>query len=435
MTDLQIGILGLVILLILIILGMRVAYAVTIVGALGVILIQGWGPGTKFIGYLPSSEVGSYTYSAIPLFVLMGYFTYYAGIADDLFKTARAWIQHIRGGLPIATVIASAGFATVSGASTASTSVLGKIAIPQMLGSGVDKKLAAGVVAMGGCLAALIPPSTIMIVYGILTEQSISAMLIAGIIPGGVTVLIYILMIYIRARMNPNTAPVTEAASWKERFKSLKNTYAMLVLVALVIGGIYFGYFTPTEAAGIGAIGALIIALVLRKLSKNDFKTALLETTKTTAMIFLIMVGISIFIRFLALAGVNTAISNFVVSLPISPLAIIIVMLVFYLILGMFMDAISMMMLTLPIFFPVVMELGFHPIWFGILVVKMTEIGLVSPPVGLNCFVVRSVAPKIPLGQIFIGVLPFIAAEIVVVAILILVPELVTYLPEVLSKG
>lgn len=432
MTDFQIGVIALVVLMILILLGMRIAYAVTIVGAIGIIVIRGLGPGTALLGTIPSSVVGTYSYSAIPLFILMGYLTYYSGIADDLFDTARVWVQHVHGGLPIATVLASAGFATVSGSSSAATSVLGKMAIPRMLDSGVDKKLAAGTVAMGGCIAALIPPSTIMIIYGIITEQSIGAMLIAGIIPGILTVVLYIIMIYVRTRLNPALAPITEKVSWTERFKSLKNIYGVIILFILIMGGMYFGIFTPTEAAGIGAGGALLLGLVLRRLNFEKIRVSAMEAIKTSAMVFAIMVGISMLIRFLAQTGLTQFISGFITDLPVPPMMILVSMLIVYLILGMFMDAVSMMMITLPIFFPIILSLGFHPIWFGIIVVKMAEIGLVSPPVGLNCFIVKSVAPKIPLGKVFWGVVPFIFVEFLVVIILILFPQLVTFLPDLM---
>ncbi|WP_161949622.1 TRAP transporter large permease [Bacillus dakarensis] len=434
MTDFQIGLMGMVLLVILILLSMRIAYAVAIVGLLGLVLLQGWAPGTSMLGTVPVSVVGTYAYSSIPLFVLMGYFAYYSGVTDDLFDVAKTWFQHIRGGLPIATVLASAGFAAVSGSSSAATSVLGKVSIPQMDQSGVDNKLSTGVIAMGGCLAALIPPSTIMIIYGIITEKSIAAMLIAGIIPGILTVIIYILMIYIRVRINPNLAPIAPKMPWKERILSLRKTYGMILLVILVIGGIYLGIFTPTEAAGVGAFGALVLGLILRKIKLKEIKISLIETIKTSAMIFAIMIGISMFIRFLALSGLASFLKDTVTNLPVAPIYILIVMLLIYLILGMFMDAVSMMMLTLPIFFPIVDALGFHAIWFGIIVVKMAEIGLVTPPVGLNCFIVKGVAPKVPLGEIFKGVVPFIAAEFVVVAILIAFPEIVTFLPDLLKN-
>jgi len=432
MTDFQIGVIALVVLMVLIVMGMRIAYAVTIVGAIGIIAVRGWGPGTALLGTIPSSVVGTYSYSAIPLFILMGYLTYYSGIADDLFDTSRVWVQHLHGGLPIATILASAGFATVSGSSSAATSVLGKMAIPRMLDAGVDRKLAAGTVAMGGCIAALIPPSTIMIIYGIITEQSIGAMLIAGIIPGILTVVLYIIMIYVRTRLNPSLAPITKKASWMERFKSLKNIYGVIILFVLIMGGMYFGVFTPTEAAGIGAGGALLLGLALRRLNFEKIRISAMEAIKTSTMIFAIMVGISMLIRFLAQTGLTQYISTFITDLPVPPIGILIIMLTIYLILGMFMDAVSMMMITLPIFFPIIQSLGLHPIWFGILVVKMAEIGLVSPPVGLNCFIVKSVAPKIPLGDVFWGVLPFIFIEFIIITILILFPPLVTFLPELM---
>lgn len=432
MSDLQIGILGLTILIILLIMGMRVAYAITLVGGIGIIVIKGWESGTTFLGNIPSSVVGTYSYSAIPLFILMGYFAYYSRLTDDLYDVAKTWVQHIHGGLPAATVLASAGFATVSGSSSAATGVLAKMAIPQMVNSGVDRKLSAGTVAMGGCLAALIPPSTIMIVFGIITEQSIGKMLIAGIVPGILTVLLYILLIYTRVRINNSLAPTAPAFSWKERFKSLRKTIGLLILVILVIGGIYTGVFTPTEAAGVGAAGALILGLVLRRLSLSNIKMALMESVKISTMIFAIMVGVSALIRFLALAGVNTSLTNFIQSLPVGPMPILFIMLIIYLILGMFMDAISMMMITLPLFFPIIVELGFHPVWFGIVVVKMAEIGLVSPPVGLNCFIVSNSSSEVSLGQTFRGVVPFIFIELIVVLILILFPQIVTFLPDLM---
>lgn len=427
MTPLMLGVALLFLLLLLMLIGSRVAYSVIFISVLGVFLLKGWGSTSVFIGGIAISEVGSYTYSALPLFILMGYFTFYAGIADDLFKATKVWVKHIHGGLPTATIIASAGFATVSGASTAATSVLGRIAIPQMLSAGVRPPLAAGVVAMGGCLAALIPPSTVMVVYGILTEQSISKMLLAGIIPGVLTVSVYVAYIYITSRFQNNQASSKEEpSSWKERVISLKLTFPIIALFLLVIGGIYLGVFTPTEAAGIGAVGALFISIILRRMTWEKLKLSLLDTIKTTCMIFFIMVGISIFSRFLSLAGINQVISGYVLAIDASPIVIVIIMLFIYLILGMFMDAVSMMMLTLPIFFPIIKVLELDPIWYGILVVKMAEIGLVSPPVGLNCFIVKGVADELKLTDIFRGVMPFIFLEILTVAILLMYPSIVT---------
>jgi len=432
MTDLQIGILGIVVLLILMFSGMRIAYAVSLVGTLGIVLIKGFGPAISLIGSIPGNVVGMYSYSAIPLFILMGYFAYTAGITDNLFETAKAWVQHIRGGLPVATVLASAGFATVSGASTASSLVLGKITIPQMLKNGVDPRLAAGTVAMSGTLAALIPPSTIIIIYGILTEQSISSMLIAGIIPGVFSVIAYILLIYIRSRLSSGGGETPQKLPLMERIKSLKKTFGMLILIIVVIGGIYMGFFTPTEAAAIGALGSFVLSI--RNMTMAKIQESIIETVKVSTMIFAILVGISIFIRFLAHSGITKTLNSYVLSLSIPPLTIIFAMLFVYLLLGMFMDGVSMMMLTLPVFFPLIVSLGFNLIWFGIIVVKMAEIGMVTPPVGLNCFMVKRAAPDIPMGTIFRGVTPFIVVDMAVILFLIFVPEVVTFLPDLMKN-
>lgn len=431
----MIGFIGIAILFLFIFLGMRIAYAVTLVGIVGIYLIKGWGPATSFLGAMPTSIVGTYAFSAIPLFVLMGYFAFYSNVTEDLFETTRRWVQHIRGGLPIATILASAGFAAVSGISLASSSILGKMTIPPMLRNGVDRRLAAGVVALGGCLAALIPPSGIMIIFGILTEQSIASLFIAGIIPGALTVLAYLFYIYVRALINPAIAPVSPAYPWRSRFRSLSKSSGIAALAVMVIGGIYLGVFTPTEAAGVGAFGAFVMALVLKRFTFRKFRESLLETVKTTAMVFAILVGINVFIRFLALSGLTQMINEFVLSLDIPAIFVLIVMLIIYFILGMLMDAVSMMMLTLPIFFPVIMALGIHPIWFGIFVVKMTEIGMVTPPVGLNCFVLKSAAPDIPISDIFRGCIPFIIIELFLIAMMMAFPQIVTFLPDMMNAG
>lgn len=434
MSDLTIGALGLIAVLVLIAIGMRVAYAVTLVGVIGLAVMRDWGAATSFAGYLPSSVVGTYAYSVIPLFIIMGYFTYYAGVTDELFKAARAWVRHLPGGLPIATALASVGFAAVSGASTAASSVLAKIAIPQMVEAGVDRRVAAGIVANGGTLAALIPPSALMVIYGILTEQSIAAVLMAGILPGLLTAFVQILIIYIRVRLNPNLAPLSPPATWGERFRSLSSVWGVLILIVLVLGGLYTGQFTPTEAGGVGAFGAFFIALALRRLNRETLKSALIESGRTTVMTFAVMVGIAIFIRFLAMTGISGAISEFVVSLPAPPTITLIAILLVYAVLGMFMDALSMMMLTLPVFFPAIVALGFHPIWFGIIVMKMAEIALITPPVGLNCYVVATVARDIPVEDVFKGATPFLLADLVVVALLIAFPQIVLIVPELMSS-
>lgn len=435
MNELLIGAIGVVVLLVLLVLGMRIAFVAALVGAVGIMAIQGWDAGAYIAGVIPQSLVGTYGYSCIPLFILMGYFAFYSGLSHELYSTARQWLGHLPGGLAIATAAAGTGFAACSGASVASAAVVGKVAIPEMLSFGYDRKLAAGIVAMGGVLACLIPPSVVIVIYGILTEQSIAAVLIAGFLPGIVTALLYAIMIYVRARLNPSLAPASSPAPWRLRFSSLGRVWGVVVLIVIVIGGMYTGIFTPTEAGAAGAFGAFVLTIITRQLNWNKLTDSLLETARSSVMIFAIMVGIGILVRFLTLSGLSKVFADFVMALPVPPLMILIAILLVYFVLGMFMDALSMMMLTLPIFFPVVMGLGFDPIWFGVIVVKMCEICLVSPPVGLTCFVVRDVAKDIPLEDVFRGVIPFLAMEIVVIALLIAFPQIALILPNMMRGG
>jgi tripartite ATP-independent transporter DctM subunit len=289
--------------------------------------------------------------------------------------------------------------------------------------------LAAGVVAASGTLASLIPPSVILVIYGIITEQSIGALLIAGFIPGVVSAAIYAAMIYTRVKIHPELGTPQPGVSLRAKFIALKGTWGVLVLIVLIIGGIYSGVFTPTEAGGAGAFGAFLMALIMRRLNKERLIESLLETGRTTIMIFAIIVGVLIFVRFLALTGLPDTFTQFVLDLPIPSGLILVLILCIYIFLGMFLDAIGMMMLTLPMVFPAVTGLGYDPIWFGIIIVKMCEICLITPPVGLNCYIVRSVAPDIPLEEIFRGILPFLAMDILTVAVLIAFPQIITFLP------
>jgi len=435
MDPLIMGLLGLLAIFILVVLGMRIAFATALVGFVGLWSMKNIIVAGKVVGFLPHGIVAHYSLSVIPLFIIMGYYAFYAGLTDDIFKTARAWVGHLPGGVAIATVFGCAGFAACTGASTASAAIMGRVAIPEMIKSGYHPRLAAGVVAASGTLASLIPPSVVLVIYGIITEQSIGELLIAGFIPGIVSAAIYAGMIYTRVKITPGLGQLQPKATWKERIISLKGTWGVLVLIILIIGGIYSGVFTPTEAGGAGAFGAFLMALGMRRLTWARFKESLLETGHTTIMIFSIIVGVLIFVRFLALTGLPSDFSEFVLSLPIPPLLILLLILLIYVFLGMFLDAIGMMMLTLPIVFPAVVALGYNPIWFGIILVKMCEICLITPPVGLNVYIVRSVAPKIPLEEIFRGIIPFLAMDILTVFVLIIFPQIVTFLPETMLRG
>jgi tripartite ATP-independent transporter DctM subunit len=430
MDPLILGFLGLAAIFVLVVLGMRIAFATALVGFVGLSVIKNMGVAASVVGFLPHGIVAHYSLSVIPLFIIMGYYAFYAGLTDDVFFTARQWVGHLPGGLAIASVFGCAGFAACTGASTASAAIMGRVAIPEMRKYGYHPRLAAGVVAASGTLASLIPPSVILVIYGIITEQSIGALLIGGFIPGVISAAIYAGMIYTRVKISPELGQVQPKASWKERFVSLRRTWGVLLLIFLVIGGIYSGVFTPTEAGGAAAFSAFLMALFMRRLTIERLKESLLETGRTTIMIFSIIVGVLIFVRFLALTGLPSSFAEFILGLQVPRLLILLMILSVYVFLGMFLDAIGMLMLTLPIIFPAVVSLGYDPIWFGIIAVKMCEICLITPPVGLNCYIVRSVAPDIPLEEIFRGIIPFVAMDILTVALFIVFPQIITFLPS-----
>ena len=430
MDPLILGFLGLAAIFVLVVLGMRIAFATALVGFVGLWVIKNMGVAASVVGFLPHGIVAHYSLSVIPLFIIMGYYAFYAGLTDDVFFTARQWVGHLPGGLAIASVFGCAGFAACTGASTASAAIMGRVAIPEMRKYGYHPRLAAGVVAASGTLASLIPPSVILVIYGIITEQSIGALLIGGFIPGVISAAIYAVMIYTRVKISPELGQVQPKASWKERFVSLRRTWGVLLLIFLVIGGIYSGIFTPTEAGGAAAFSAFLMALFMRRLTIERLKESLLETGRTTIMIFSIIVGVLIFVRFLALTGLPSSFAEFILGLPVPRLLILLMILSVYIFLGMFLDAIGMLMLTLPIVFPAVVSLGYDPIWFGIIAVKMCEICLITPPVGLNCYIVRSVAPDIPLEEIFRGIMTFVAMDIPTVALFIAFPQIIAFLPS-----
>ena len=435
MDPLVVGYMGLGAISVLIVLGMRIAFATALVGILGVALLKGWNTAFYMSGYLPHGIVAHYSLSVIPLFIIMGYFAFFAGLTKDIFQTARQWFGHFPGGLAIATTYGCAGFAACTGASVAAAAVMGKMAIPEMLKYGYKPRLAAGAVAAGGTIATLIPPSVPLVIYGIITEQSVGLLLMAGLLPGILSAVIYAVMIQVRVKISPELAPPLEAVPWKARFASLKDTWGMLVILGMILGGIYSGVFTPTEAGGAGATATFIMALASRKLSWENFKLALLDTGRATVMIFSIIVGVLIFVRFLALTGLPVAFSEAVLAMPVPPILILIGMLGMFVFLGMFLDLIGMMLLALPIIFPAVIALGYDPIWFGVIVVKMGEICLITPPVGLNVYVVNSVAPDIPSQEIFMGIIPFLLMDFVTLAFLIAFPKITLFLPSLMVAG
>ena len=431
----NVALLGMTAVIVLVVLGMPIAFVTAAVGMGGLIVLRGFGPAAVLAGGVPHSEVSSYTLVVIPFFIMMGSFAASAGITTDLYKMAKAWVGHLPGGLAIATTWGTALWSAISGSSTATAAVMGRMAVPEMLAHGYDKKLAAGSVAAGAAMDALIPPSVVMIVYGLLTESSIGPLLIAGFIPGFMEAGTFAILIYVMARRNPALGPPAERVAWGKRAASVfkAGNWAFLAIFLAVFGGIYLGVFTPTEAGGIGAFGTFLTALFLGRLTRHTLTEGLLETGKVSVMIFIIIAGVLIFSRLLAFSGFTQTATDFIVSLPVSRWWILIGFLIVYLILGCFLDAIGMMALTLPIFGPIVEKLGFDMIWFGILVVKMIEIALITPPVGLNVYVLRGAVPQVPTADIFRGVVPFLWVQLVNVGVIMLFPEVVLYLPRTMG--
>ncbi len=426
---------GMGVVIVLVALGMPIAFVMATVGLAGLTMLRGFGAAAVVAGTVPHSEVSNYALVVVPFFIMMGSFAASAGITTDLYRMAKAWLGHLPGGLAIATTWGTALWSAISGSSTATAAVMGRMAVPEMIAYGYDRKLAAGSVAAGAAMDALIPPSVVMIVYGLLTESSIGPLLIAGFIPGSAEAMSFALLIYVMAKRNPRIAPAAERVAWNGRLRSvfLAGNWSFLAIFFVVFGGIYFGVFTPTEAGGIGAFGTFLTALGLGRLNRHTLAEGLLETGKISIMIFVIIAGVLIFSRFLAFSGFTQRSTDFILGLGLPPMMILVSFLVVYLILGCFLDAIGMMALTLPIFGPIVEKLGFDMIWFGILVVKMIEIGLITPPVGLNVYVLRGVLPTVPTADIFRGAMPFLWVQFANVLLILLFPAIVLWLPRTMG--
>ena len=444
-----IGIGGVVLLVALVAIGVRVYVAAALTGFLGLLALKGWNVAAAVAGTIPHSKTVTYPLSVLPLFILIGFLAFNAGLTAKLFEAARRWVGWVPGGLAVSTVFASAGFAAVSGASTATAAVFSRVAIPDMLNNRYGKRLTAGVIAAGGTLASLIPPSAILVIYAIIVEQSVGKLLLAGLLPGLVSVLIYAGLIVGMCTLRPDLGRPIRGFTWGERFASLPGALPIFVVVAIIFGALYSGAATPTEA---GALGAMVVfgfyafrawrertvALMGMRL-----KEALMETAKLTVMIFTLIWGVFLFVRFLGFAGLPEAFADWVVTLDLPPILIVVCILLAYAVLGMFMDAIGMLVLTLPVVYPAVIALGYDPIWFGIVVVKMAEICLITPPIGLNCFVVAGVARElraddgtslaIPLQDVFRGIGPFFVADVLTVAVLLAFPSIVLWLPQTMG--
>ncbi|MBN2059368.1 MAG: TRAP transporter large permease [Deltaproteobacteria bacterium] len=427
-----VGIIGIVVLLVLMFLKVRLGTAMILSGFLGYAYLAGWDTALLMIGMEPHVQTAYYPITAIPLFIMMGTVVAVSGISQDLYNAARKWIGHIRGGLAIATVGACGLFAAICGDSIATAVTMGKVAYPEMRRSGYDDRLASACVVAGGTIGILIPPSLGFILYGILTEESVGKLFIAGIIPGILEVFFYIITIYILCRLNPKMAPpIGERVNFREKVAGLKVVWPMIVIFLLVIIGIYAGIFTPTEAGAVGAFGAIVVALILRRFGWNELRKAAAETARSTTMILYVLIGAFVFMRFITLTDLPVAMSQFVVGLQMPKLLILMGIVVVYILLGCFLDVLIVIILTVPIIYPTILGMGYDPIWWGVIMVRVMEIGMITPPFGINLFVLTK-AINLPIGIAYQGVAPFVIADFFHVALLIAFPQISLFLVNTL---
>lgn len=435
MSNLSIGLFGVFSLLVSILLGAPIMVALTAVGFVGIILLTNFTAATATLGTLYFSVTSSFHFSVIPMFLLMGFFAMRAGIGNDLFDASTKWFGRLPGGLAVASTGAAAAFGAASGSSVGTATLFTKLALPEMIQRGYDRGFAAASIAIAGTLAVLIPPSALMVVYGILTDSGIGKLLVAGIIPGIVFAALLGLTILIMAVMDPKKMPSDDRRyGWRDRFWSLRMVAPLIAVIVIMIGGLYGGVFTPTEAGGVGALVTFVMALIRqRSLRKLGLGEILLATVTLTAMIFAIIIGGLLFARFLALSGVSRFVQDILVNGGLSVWAVVAVVTLIYLVLGMLMDAPSLLAISLPITHPVMVRLGFDPLWFGVYVIVLAEIGAITPPVGINCFVVKGAAGNmVTLEEIFGGLWPFLIACAVMLALMLIFPQMALFLPRLM---
>jgi len=424
-----IAFIGFVALFVLMMLRVPVGMAMGLVGVTGYSAIVGAGPALKLVGQTSLRTVTDYTFGVIPMFMLMGAFVSVSGLSRELFKAADGFVGHRRGGLGFATVVACGGFAAICGSSVATAATFSTVAYPEMRRFGYPQSFSTGVIAAGGTLGAMLPPSTVLAVYAILTQQDIGKLFMAGVLPGMLAMLMYVVTIAIIVRVRPRFLPAGEAKPWRERLAAMRLVWAPLVLFVFVIGGLYGGFFTPTEAGGVGASGAFLLGLLRKRLNRTNTREALLQATRTAAAVFTVLIGALLFGYFLTITQTPQKLTEFLTGLGVGRYGVLALIMLMYLVLGCLMDAMAMIILTVPIIFPVVTALGFDPIWFGVIIVMTVELGLIHPPVGMNVFVIKSVVKDVSFTTVFKGVLPFVATDIVRLIILIAFPIIALWLP------
>lgn len=428
-TDL-VAIIGFVVLFVLMLLRVPVGMAMGLVGVTGFAYLTSGTTALKMVGQTSMRTVTDFNFAVVPMFLLMGAFATTSGMSRELFRAGNAFLGHLRGGLGIATIAACGGFAAICGSSVATAATFSKVAYPEMRRFNYPQSFSTGVIAAGGTLGIMIPPSTVFAIYGLITEQDVGKLFVAGILPGLLAVAMYMITVTLIGLARPGFLPAGERASWSERLAALKDVWATLLLFVFVIGTIYGGLATATEAAGMGAVGAFLIGIARRRLSAADIRRSLLEATRTTAAVFTILIGAILFSYFLTVTQVPQKVTAFLTGLGLGPYGVLVLLMVMYLVLGCLMDALSMIILTIPIIFPLIVSLGFDPIWFGVIIVMTVELGLIHPPVGMNIFVIKSVIEDVKISTIFYGVMPFIVTDILRLIILILFPAIALYLPS-----
>lgn len=429
MSPVTVGLIGIGVLVLTFLIGMPVGFAMAFVGMAGFCFLVSPDAGLSLLARDFFSNLSAYSLTVIPMFIFMGSIAYASGMSRRLYEAGYTVFGQMRGGLAMATIAACAGFAAMCGSTNATAAAMGRVSLPEMRRYNYNDSLATGCVAAAGSLGILIPPSTIFIIYGIMTEQSIGKLFIAGVLPGVLLAGLFIIVVVILCKRNPSLAPGGAPTTFKQKLAGLAGVIEMMVLFALVIGGLFLGWFSPTQAGAAGAFGALLIGLARRQLSWQGFLFAVKDTLRITCMVMIIVTGAIIFGHFMAVAKLPLVLSDWVGGLPLPPMAIMGVIVLLYLVGGCFMDALALITLTVPIIYPVVLVLGFDPIWFGVIIVLVTEMGVITPPVGLNVYVIKGVAEDVPLETIFKGVLPFLAALIVAVGILMAFPQIATFLP------
>jgi tripartite ATP-independent transporter DctM subunit len=425
-----IAVIGFVVLFGLMLLRVPVGMAMGLVGVTGFGYLVGFSPAMKLVGQTTMRTVTDYTFGVIPMFLLMGAFVSVSGISRELFRAANTFVGHWRGGLGIATIAACGAFAAISGSSVATAATFSAVAYPEMRRFNYPQSFATGVIAVGGTLGAMLPPSTVLVVYGIITEQDIGKLFIAGIVPGLLAIIMHMITIFIIGRVRPDFLPQGPASTWRARIFAMRDVWSPLLLFLFVIGGLYGGFFVPTEAGAVGAVGAFLIGVVRGKLNREGILQSLLQATRTAAAVFTVLIGALFFGRFLTITQTPQHVTEFFTGLGVGPYGVLALILAMYIVLGCLMDALAMIILTVPIVFPAIQALGFDPIWFGIIIVMTVELGLIHPPVGMNVFVIKSVIKDVSMSTIFVGVLPFVVTDLIRLAILVAVPKLATWLPS-----